>query len=333
MKKIFSFLLLFNLSTIGYSQVIKGTILDQNTNSIITFASVYFNGTFVGTHTDQNGYFELDVSRNLSMPLTISALGYYSVTLTDFTTNKPYRIYLAPKVYELKEVVITAKTYSIERKTNFNIFKKEFLGGTMNALFCHITNEDDIILTYNPVTDTLKAFSLNPILISNKALGYNLIYYLDKFEYCWSRAYVLIKGNCIFKEDSANNNSQQRKFERRRESAFLGSRMHFFRALWGNYLDSAGFTVRDSANAKMSIEKFIIQTDSIAGSGHLKYLKYNGTLFLAYHTKLPKSRIVMMKEYIFFDKDGFFDPLGIYWGGEMARQRIGDLLPLEYKLK
>jgi len=333
MRKIISFLLLVNLYTIGYTQFIKGTILDQNTHTKIIFASVYFNGTFVGTYTDQNGYFELDISKNLSMPLTISAVGYYSVTLTNFITDKSYLIYLTPKIYELKEVVITGKANSFERKTNFNIFKREFLGATLNAMSCHITNEDDIILTYNPDNDTLKAFSSNPILINNKALGYNIIYYLDKFEFCWSTNYLLIKGNCIFKEDSTNRNSQQKRFERRRESAFFGSRMHFFRALWENNLDSAGFAVKDSANVRLSYDKYVIQTDSIVGSDHLKYLKYHGILFVAYHTKLPKSRIMMLKEYIYFDKDGFFDPLGISWQGEMARQRIGDLLPFEYKPK
>lgn len=333
MRQIITFLLLVNLYTIGNTQVIKGTILDQNTHTRIIYASVYFNGTFVGTHTDQKGYFELDISKNLSMSLTISALGYYSVTLTDFLSDKPFLIYLTPKVYELKEVVITAKASSFERKTNFNIFKREFLGATLNAMSCHITNEEDIILTYNPDSDTLKAFSSNPILIDNKALGYNIIYYLDKFEFCWSKNYLLILGNYIFKEDSTNKNSQQKRFERRRRSAFLGSRMHFFRALWENNLDSAGFTVKDSANVRLSYNKFVIQTDSIVAPDHLKYLKYHGTLFVAYHTKLPQSSIVMLQEYVYFDKNGFFDPFGISWRGEMIRQRIGDLLPFEYKLK
>ncbi|MBK5209335.1 MAG: carboxypeptidase-like regulatory domain-containing protein [Flavobacteriaceae bacterium] len=99
-------------------RLLKETVLDQNTHSRIIFASIYFNGTFIGTNTDQNGYFELDISKNISMPLTISALGYYSVTLTDFLLDKPFLIYLNSKVYELEEIVITTKYNYLARKTD-----------------------------------------------------------------------------------------------------------------------------------------------------------------------------------------------------------------------
>jgi len=65
----------------------------------VNFATVYFNGTFVGTHSDQNGYFELDISKYKSMPLTVSALGYYTVTISDLSSAKYYRILLVPKVF------------------------------------------------------------------------------------------------------------------------------------------------------------------------------------------------------------------------------------------
>lgn len=52
------------------------------------------------------------------MPLTISALGYYSVTLTDFLLDKPFLIYLNSKVYELEEIVITTKYNYLARKTD-----------------------------------------------------------------------------------------------------------------------------------------------------------------------------------------------------------------------
>jgi hypothetical protein len=332
-RKISLIIILIALSTAGYTQVIKGTILDLNTHARINFASVYFNGTFVGTHTDQKGYFELDISRYRSMPLTISALGYYSITIADLQSEKPFLIYLAPKIYELNEVVIKAKGNYLARKTYFNIFKREFLGTTVNALSCRIINEDDISVKYDPVSDTLTAFCMNPILIRNKNLGYDITYYLDKFEISWSTYYVLMIGNYIFKEDSTNNSNEQKRCERRRESAFLGSRMHFFRALWENNLDSAGFTVKDTSNVKLSYENLVVQTTGSNDDDNLKYLKYHGSLYIAYQAKLPQSRIRMLKDSVCFDKNGFFDPLGISWQGELAKQRTGDLLPFEYRIK
>jgi hypothetical protein len=58
MRKFILLFLFINFYIVAYNQVIKGTILDKKTKSPIYFASVYFNGTFVGTHSDQNGYFD-----------------------------------------------------------------------------------------------------------------------------------------------------------------------------------------------------------------------------------------------------------------------------------
>ncbi|HUX56198.1 MAG TPA: carboxypeptidase-like regulatory domain-containing protein [Bacteroidales bacterium] len=59
-------LIVFNAN--AFNQIIKGTVLDKQSRAPIDFAVVYFNGTFVGTQTDKNGCFELDISRNLTMP-------------------------------------------------------------------------------------------------------------------------------------------------------------------------------------------------------------------------------------------------------------------------
>lgn len=79
-KRTIVLLLLISYSGLGYSQIIKGRIRDQYTDSTINYAAVYFNGTLDGTIADENGYFELDVSKNVSMPLTISALGIILLT-------------------------------------------------------------------------------------------------------------------------------------------------------------------------------------------------------------------------------------------------------------
>jgi hypothetical protein len=183
MKRIILFLLLINFCSFGYSQIIKGTILDKSNDSKISFATIYLNGTYVGTYSDQNGYFELDITKYSSMPLTISALGYYSITLSDFSKDKPLVAYLTPKVFELNEVVVKSKSLFRERKEKLILFRNEFLGTTENARNCEIINENDITFNYGSDNDTLKAFASKPLLINNRRLGYKITYYLDKFEY------------------------------------------------------------------------------------------------------------------------------------------------------
>jgi hypothetical protein len=329
MRKSILVFLFFNVSLVAYNQVIKGTILDIKTKSTIYSASIYFNGTSVGTLSDENGNFQLDITKyHPSMPLTISAIGYYSVTLKDFSTAKPNLVYMNPKLFELNEVTVNAKFHGLERSENLTIFRNEFLGTTGNAMNCKITNEDDIRFKYSSNRDTLKAYTTKPILIDNRALGYKITYYLDEFEYDKQSKSFLFKGSIIFREDSTTKESKKLYFEKKRKLAYLGSRIHFFRALWTNELNSAGFTVRNSANEIVHYEKIVFQKVDLT-----KYLKCPGGLGISYYTKQPTSFIVFLKESVSFDPSGYFEPDGIIWEGEIARQRVADLVPYDYSIK
>jgi hypothetical protein len=327
MKKLIFLFLFITFNLIAYNQVIKGTIFDNKTKSIIYSASVYFNGTSVGTLTDEKGNFQIDVSKYRAMPLTISAIGYFSATLTDFSTGKPHLVYMNPKLFELNEVVVKARSQNWKRRENLTIFRNEFLGTTGNSLNCEIINEDDIKFRNSADNDTLRAFATKPILVNNKALGYNITYYLDEFEYDKQSTSFIFKGNILFKEDSASAGSKKIYFEKKRKNAYLGSRMHFLRALWTDDLNSAGFTVRNSANEIISYEKLIFQ------DGSTKYLRYPGGIGISYYTKQSTSFINFLKEKVYFDPNGYFESNGIIWEGEMARPRVADLVPYEYSLR
>ena len=122
MKKFILLFLLTNSYYLAYNQVIKGVIIDRQTKSAISFAAVYFNGTYVGTTSDENGNFRLVITKQASKPLTISAVGYYSYTLSDFSAGEPIIISLEPKVYEIMEVSVSTRSLSRERKANLKFF-------------------------------------------------------------------------------------------------------------------------------------------------------------------------------------------------------------------
>lgn len=333
MKRIILFLLLIIFCPFGYSQIIRGTILDKSNDSKINFASIYLNGTFDGTLSDLNGNFELDISKNASMPLTISSIGYYSVTLTVFSTDKPLLIYMTPKVYEMEEVVISSKSLAKRKKANLNLFKNVFLGTTANARKCEIINENDITFNYDSDRDTLKAFASKPILINNRSLGYKITYYLDRFEYYKKDRSMFFAGSLIFNEDLAIEETHKQLYERRRKDAYLGSRMHFFRALWADDLESAGFIVKNTADKYLNYKDIVEDSHPDSLNNHTKFLKCTEKLSILYNTRL--SNIVFLKEKVYFDKDGYFDQTGmsISWEGEMMYQRVGDMLPYTYKIE
>ena len=49
MRKYILLFLFISSYTIGYSQLVKGIVLDEKTKTTIPYASVYYNGTFAGT--------------------------------------------------------------------------------------------------------------------------------------------------------------------------------------------------------------------------------------------------------------------------------------------
>jgi hypothetical protein len=332
MKKIFLILLFIGLSTAAYNQVISGTIIDKKDKSKICFATVYFNGTFVGTSSDINGDFKLDVSKSASMPLTISCIGYYSRTLTDFSADKPLIIYMEPKAIEMSEIVVAAKSLARKRKVNLRLFEEQFLGITAIAKSCEIINEQDITFNYGSDRDTLKAFASKPILIYNKALGYKITFYLDKFEYYKKSTSFSYTGNIIYTEDLTTDETNKQLYEDNRKFTYLGSRMHFFRALWANDLTSSGFEVMNSEDKNISYDNIVIkEVGSLKGS----LITYN--YFLKYPSKLKiyngksLSYIEFRKPKVYFEKSGYYDYSATIWSGEMVTKRIGDTLPYEYQ--
>jgi hypothetical protein len=101
--------------------------------------------------------------------------------------------------------------------------------------------------------------------------------------------------------------------------------MHFFRFLWNNCLDSAGYQITDSHGNRLKYEDIITDED-----GTFKYIWYPEELIIFYQTSVPAGIIYFKEDPLFFDKSGFFDPLNVTWGGSISDQRIGDWLPYEY---
>ena len=344
MKKIILIILLTYFNIAAYNQVIRGTILDKQTHNRISTAMVYISGTFVQTKTDMNGHFELDISKFITMPLTISSSGYYSVTFSVVSPEKPVLIYLKSKEDKLIPVVSTSKADVRSRTEDLILFKKTLLGKSWNITNCKIRNENDI--TFISDNDTLKAFSSKPIIIDNSALGYELTYFLEKFEFYKQSNRFFLSGNISFDKDLNTGDTKKWIFKIRRKKAYIGSRMYFFRTLWENSLDSAKISIKNSEDEFLSYNQIVSQDDSLK-----KYLKYPERKDVNQRTSAPPFYIVFSKVDVynyfnqssvsliylekdtFFDKNGYFDPSFISWQGKMAKQRLKDLLPYEYSIR
>lgn len=332
MKKLVLIILFFYTCILSYSQTIKGVVLDNETNEKVCFATVYFDNTFIGTTSDAEGKFSLHVPDNSNMSIVVSSIGYYSASISKYSEKDSLIIFLTPKAYKIQEVNILEKLLVRKRKKYLRIFKKQFLGNTENGTKCAITNEKDISFNYHTSSDTIKAYALKPIEIDNNALGYKILFYLDKFEFYKETQSFYYKGHIIYLKDMMIESNCVNNFLKVRKDTYLGSRMHFFRSLWLNDLTRNGFLLSNADGSIVKYEEFVHKESSKYTSSkeiRRKYLSYSKQLTIFRQHTVSKLNITGSK--VYFDKRGYYD-IGLFWKGEMAFKRIGDKLPLEYEL-
>lgn len=117
---------LFLIPTILFATPVKGKIIDSN-GEVLSFASVYIEGTSIGTTSNLDGFYNLELEEG-SHQLVFQYVGYISkvesVTIGKETVE--LNVSLKPLVNKLQEIVITAgedPAYRVIRKA---IKKRKF---------------------------------------------------------------------------------------------------------------------------------------------------------------------------------------------------------------
>ncbi|MDF1574028.1 MAG: carboxypeptidase-like regulatory domain-containing protein [Bacteroidales bacterium] len=324
MKKHLLLLFLGFYTGIGFGQVIRGRVVDKESGEPIDYASVYINGTFHGTTSDEHGEFEIEVTKYPGRPLYISAVSYHTTFLSTLKTEEFIQVNLIKVKYEIPEISIESPSLVRKRKMYLKKFKKEFLGSSKNAKACFILNEEAVTFNYHSSQDTIKAFAREPLIILNNSLGYRITYYLDKFEYVKSSNTIRFLGNISFNQDLATNSGRRQEFEERRKKTYLGSSKHFFNALWQNKLKNEGFRVLEvNGIYPLEYENFVMEEKP-----GKKYFSYPRDLEIAYDYYL--TTVSFLRPRVNFTKDGYFEPEALIWYGNMSLERIADWLPYEY---
>ena len=172
-------LLNFNLKA---QTTITGVVTDS-LNKPIPFASVYLSKTTIGTSTDNKGVYLLSVPQVGVYEMITSCVGYnpYSQIISADGKRQIINIKLSVNLFLLNEVTVKSKDRN--RQKNYAQFVKMFIGETVNSESCKIINPEDLHLYRDPQNNILKGYSLKPLKIENKALGYNILYDLLDFNY------------------------------------------------------------------------------------------------------------------------------------------------------
>lgn len=128
-----------------------------------------------------------------------------------------------------------------------------FIGTTQEAFDCTIENTKALKFYYDKKMQALSVSANEPLKIINKALGYQIDYTLESFEYNARSRILIFSGYPVFTEIQKGKR-KMRKWEEKRKDCYKGSVMHFMRALYRNKLSQEGFVVQ-KANKVLNEKK------------------------------------------------------------------------------
>jgi len=332
-RRICLFSFLFPLFCLA--QTFSGKIIDKITQLPIETASVYFNNTTIGTTTDDKGKFSIVYTDAVQSTLVISYLGYKKVLISDYRNQNDITVELIEANNALDEVYIEFDD-GLTRRQKLRIFRKEFLGISKFGKSCKILNEDDLILKYDKKNKALYASAKVPLTIKNKALQYEIAYDIIDFEVKFRYANIKTKkftvntvtyyGTSFYKNLDGFSSKTTAK---NRLQVYRGSVQHFMRSLYNENLKDEGYWIFYDKFRVDEWDYFKVKTIT---NSELKKVTLTNKVTILYNKDL-RSELELKIEEFFVDIYGNYSPVvGLYFGGAMGSQRIGDTLPLDYGL-
>lgn len=252
------YLILLLVSLPCFSQVLfEGVIKDAATKEVLPGASIYVPNSTRGTYSNFEGKFSLELPIT-TKEIVISFVGYTTIkTNIDLSDGKILNktIYLREIKNELNEVVFIKQKQDKNWERMFQVFKANFIGNSEIAREAEILNPEDLILNEERITGKYKltANANKPLQIKNKITGYIISYELIQFNHIvigHNQIYTFYLGYPFFKDIAREEKLNQKRIEKKRLEAYLGSSMHFIRALYNDKLQEEGFNVRELIKSK-----------------------------------------------------------------------------------
>jgi hypothetical protein len=327
-----------------FSQNIKGKVTNSN-NEPIAGASVYLDGTTIGTSSDSEGLFEITSSNKYNTLLIVRFLGYEDIILSNPYEKDFYTFVLVPKTNEIETVIIVKDGFT--RKQKLQLFREQFLGTTKYGKACKILNEDEIDFNYDLNTFLFTARSSEPIKIENPELGYVIDFDLHnfyvKFNFKTIKSAFVIESMYLGTAKYTDVSSED-KIIKNRKDVYLGSSMHLFKSVIDNSWSSKSFILYEG---KFSVNpnyyfKVIKATDlyevtvspttkPVLNIGGIKSTGFYADFNLLYNKK-RQSRVIFKTETFYIDNFGNTTHRDhIVFGGDIGQQKVGNTLPLNFE--
>jgi len=223
---------------------ISGTVTDELNDEPVAGANVYLENTSTGTSTAQDGSFSFSTRHTGKKTLIISFVGFhtalYPIDLSETKSLQNLDINLRPNRIELDDIVITAD--NSEWQSNYNAFKKEFLGTGVLASKSSIQNRWvlDFVRTSS---GELFATASAPLIVENRGLGYQISVEMNEFLWKLTSDTGLMMFDLNFRELTPETKQEERVWMANRKRAYRGSLQHFLQSLYQDELSRNQFDV------------------------------------------------------------------------------------------
>ncbi|MFW0735759.1 carboxypeptidase-like regulatory domain-containing protein [Flavobacterium sp. T12S277] len=342
MKNHFLFLFLLVSISVISQNTLKGKITGKD-DIPLKGANIYFDGTTISTISDAEGNYTIEFEPSANRILVVSIDGYENEYISSFDSLENFNIHLHAAKNSLNEVVVSRKD-KFSRSQKLKIFREYFIGKTVNSEKVVIQNENDIYFKYDKQNFILKAFSDKPLIILNPSLGYKISYQLQKFEITFSNLSIFSRdviknfyvGMSLF-EETANSEVISKK----REEAFKGSQINFFRNLVNNvwskdeFLMSKNYDKVFSENCfKISKGEFYTKVEVVKQPKEKnKNESYIASYDLLFKNKEESSVIFETDTFYVYKYGNNSNISDIVFLGQIGEERVAEMLPLNYAIK
>lgn len=334
----YTFLFIILLAAHSYAQnlynSVSGSVIDEKSELPLQGVNVFISGSTWGTHTDENGKYKITSIAPGVHELVISFLGYEVITQPiniKENSQLKFDFKLVPKSYQLDSVSVVSDM-PLEWQARLRTFKRLFLGQNVFAEECTIENETSINFNED-LNGVLSAYTMKPVTIINKALGYRIYCILINFLWDKNEQRISFLVQPKFENLVPADKEEETKWINNRVSVYEGSLNHFLRSLVNDTFMQDGYKIYYSA---LPIEsKYTYRFEQIFRRDKLIY---KGILKNEYTLKFPNYLKVDYKGYssflklkyddVLIDKYGIpQDPVPFETYGAWSKCGMADMLP------
>ncbi len=333
---------------------ILGKVVDSSSQTVLAGASAFCPNTTYGTISNNNGLFFLRLPQG-GYDLVISYTGYEKHLLridNNFSVTDTLVILLKKEDKTMTEVAVVGSTEVPDGFAKYGAFFIEnFIGNTPNADRCTIKNPEALRFYFYKKKNRLKVTAREDLIVVNDALGYTIRYQLDSFSYDYTSKISQFTGYPLFTEIDTTE-SVKAMYVKNRARTYLGSRMHFMRALYDSLVEEEGFIVEQLSKEGNEFKGTRISNlyDSLhyANDSGSVVLDWNGSYRVSYKPVLPDKRFLtqfklptntryqitvldIANGFIIEENGYFYEQYDVVNTGYWAWKKLAELLPYDYE--